>query len=54
MVFAIPALLLYATVALRIGIQDMGILCIVGNPILRIFINADVTVLEVLKGVFGF
>lgn len=54
MVFAIPALLLYATVALRIGIQDMGILCIVGNPILRIFINAEVTVLAVLKGVFGF
>ena len=51
---AVPALLLYATVALRIGIQDMGILCIVGNPILRIFINAEVTVLEVLKGAIGF
>ena len=54
MVFAIPALLLYATVALRIGIQDMGIFCIVGNPILRIFVNAEVTVLAVLKGAFRF
>ena len=54
MSLAVPALLLYATVALRIGIQDMGILCIVGNPILRIFINAEVTVLAVLKGAFGF
>ena len=54
MAVAIPALLLYVTVALRIGIQDMGILCIVGNPILRIFINAEVTVLAVLKGAFGF
>ncbi len=54
MFFAIPALSLYVIVALRIGIQAMGILCVVGNPLLRIFINADVTVLEVLKEVFGF
>ena len=54
MAVAIPALLLYVTVALRIGIQEMSILCIVGNPILRIFMNAEVTVLAVLKGAFGF
>lgn len=52
--FTIPALLFYAIVASRIGIQAMGILCIVGNPILRIFINVDVTVLSVLKDAFGF
>ena len=54
MYFVVPALSLYTIVALRIGIQAMGILCVVGNPLLRIFINADVTVLEVLKGAFGF
>jgi hypothetical protein len=52
--FAIPALSLYSIVSLRIGIEAMGILCLVGNPILRIFINADITVLEVLKGLFKF
>jgi hypothetical protein len=52
--FALPALVLYSIVSLRIGIEAMGILCLVGNPILRVFINADITVLEVLKGTFKF
>ncbi len=52
--FAIPALFLYSIVALRIGIEAMGILCILGNPLVRIFIDADITVLELLKGTFRF
>ncbi len=49
--FAVPALALFCIVSIRMAFDTMGFFSLLGNPIMTMFINVDITVLEVFKSV---
>ena len=50
---ALPALGLFSIVSVRVAIDTMGFFSILGNPILSSFIDADITIIEVVKNLLG-
>jgi EpsG family len=49
---SVPALILYCIVSVRIAFDTMGFFSIFGNPLLTFFIDVDITLIEVAKGLF--
>jgi hypothetical protein len=49
MPIALPALLLYCIVAIRVGFDTIGVLTIIGNPIIALFGNINVALIELIK-----
>jgi len=45
----IPVLVFYCVVALRVGMDTIGVLAIIGNPIIAVFGNIDMALIEILK-----
>jgi hypothetical protein len=47
---AIPALLFYNIMAIRMSLQAMGFFSVFGNPLISVFLDADITLIEMVKG----
>jgi hypothetical protein len=47
---SVPALILYCLVSVRIAFDTMGFFSVFGNPFLTFFIDVDITLIEVAKG----
>jgi hypothetical protein len=45
----LPALLLYCIVALRIGFDTIGVMTIIGNPVVALFGNVNIALIELIK-----
>ena len=50
---AVPALALYSIVSLRVALDTMGFFSVFGNPLLSVFIDVDITLIEVVKSFVG-
>jgi len=48
-----PALILFITVSIRIGFDTMGFFCVLGNPLLSFFVEADITMIATIKNILG-
>lgn len=49
MPLAVPALIFYCLVAIRTGLDTLGVMTILGNPILALFGNIDTALVELIK-----
>jgi hypothetical protein len=45
----LPVLAFYCIIALRVGMDTIGILAVLGNPIIALFGNVEMAVIEILK-----
>jgi len=51
---ALPGLALYSIVSIRLAFDTMGFLSVFGNPLLTLFLDVNVTLIEIVKGLLGF
>jgi EpsG family len=51
--FSIPLLAFYSIVAGRVALDTMGFFSVFGNPVMSVFINVDITLIEMVKGMIG-
>ncbi|MHC1775905.1 MAG: EpsG family protein [Lentimicrobium sp.] len=49
---SVPILILYITVRVRTGFDFFGIWTIIGNPLLAIFVENEVPLIDIVKGLF--
>jgi len=47
--FAIPAILFYCIIAFRMSLDSIGVLAVIGNPLIAIFGNIDTPLIDFLK-----
>ena len=52
--FALPGLVLFSVVSMRIGLDTMGFFSVFGNPLLSLFFDINTSLIELIKGMLGF
>jgi hypothetical protein len=50
---ALPGLALYSIVSIRLAFDTMGFFSVFGNPLLTLFFDVNVTLIELVKGLLG-